>query len=52
MIHAQYPKTMTDDGYCRIIYVNIVQDYIDKGAYGASYAVFVKVEPAGCTTGK
>lgn len=52
MIHAQYPKTITDDGYCRIIYVNIVQDYIDKGVYGASYAVFVKTEPAGCTIGK
>lgn len=52
MIHAQYPKTTTDDGYCRIIYVNILQDYTDKSTYGASYAVFVKSEPAGCTTGK
>jgi hypothetical protein len=52
MIHAQYPKTVTDDGYCRIIYVNILQDYIDNGKYGASYAVFIKSEPAGSAIGK
>ncbi|MBO9591471.1 MAG: hypothetical protein J7599_01095 [Niabella sp.] len=52
MIYAQYPKTSTDDGFCRIIYVNIVQDYSGGGTYGASHANFIKSEPAGCSGGK
>lgn len=52
MIYAQYPKTSTDDGFCRIIYVNIVQDYSGGGTYGASRASFIKSEPAGCSAGK
>ncbi len=48
MIYAKYPTSSTDDGYCRIIYVNIIQDYAGGGTYGASYAQFVKSQPAGC----
>lgn len=47
---AKYPKL--DDGYCRIIYVNIVQDYAGGGTYGDSYANFIRSEPAGCPAGK
>ena len=50
MIHAQYPTSSTDDGFCRIIYVNIIQDYAGGGTYGASYAHFIKSQPAGCPT--
>lgn len=46
MIWARYPKL--DDGFCRIIYVNIVQDYAGGGTYGDSYGNFIKSEPAGC----
>lgn len=46
MIWARYPSL--DDGYCRIIYVNVVQDYAGGGTYGASYGNFIKSEPAGC----
>lgn len=49
MIYAQYPKSITDDGYCRIIYVNILQDYTGDGSYGASYSRFIRTEPAGCS---
>lgn len=42
----------TDDGYCRIYYVNIVQDYAGGGRYGGSYARHVDDEPAGCPPGK
>ena len=42
----------TDDGFCRIFYVNIVQDYAGGGRYGGSYARHVDDEPAGCPPGK
>lgn len=42
----------TDDGYCRIYYVNIVQDYAGGGRYGGSYGRHVDDEPAGCPPGK
>ncbi len=38
-----------DDGYCRIVYVNIVQDYSGGGSYAESKANFISLEPAGCT---
>ena len=50
MVWARYPKK--DDGYCRIIFVNIVQDYAGGGTYGASYGNFIKSEPAGCPAGQ
>ena len=50
MIWARYPNL--DDGFCRIIYVNIVQDYAGGGTYGDSYGNFIKSEPAGCPATK
>lgn len=37
-----------DDGYCRIVYVNLVQDYSGGGTYGESQANYISLEPAGC----
>ena len=37
-----------DDGYCRIAYVNIVQDYSGGGTYAESKANSISMEPAGC----
>jgi hypothetical protein len=37
-----------DDGYCRIAYVNIVQDYSGEGTYGESVGNSIRMEPAGC----
>jgi hypothetical protein len=37
-----------DDGYCRIAWVNIVQDYSGGGTYNDSEANYLSVEPAGC----
>jgi hypothetical protein len=48
MIWAKYPKL--DDGFCRIIYVNVIQDYAGGGTYGDSYGRFIKSEYAGCPT--
>jgi hypothetical protein len=50
IIWAKYPTT--DDGFCRIIYVNLVQDYAGGGTYGESYGNFIKSEYAGCPVGK
>jgi hypothetical protein len=49
LIWAKYPGL--DDGFCRIIYVNLVQDYAGGGTYGASYANLIKSEFAGCPPG-
>lgn len=46
MIYARY--STSDDGFCRIVHVNIVQDYAGGGTYAASRARFIKTEPAGC----
>jgi hypothetical protein len=43
---AQYPKA--DDGFCRILSVNLKQDYAGGGTYGASYGYLVEEEFAGC----
>jgi hypothetical protein len=37
-----------DDGYCRIAYVNIIQDYSGGGSYGESRPNYIRAEPAGC----
>jgi len=37
-----------DDGYCRIAYVNIVQDYSGGGTYADSQANYISLQPAGC----
>ena len=49
IIWAKYPDR--DDGFCRIIYVNLVQDYAGGGTYGASYGKSVGSEFAGCPAG-
>lgn len=46
MIHAKYRNV--DDGFCRIVYVNVVQDHAGGGTYGDSRAIYIKSEFAGC----
>ena len=46
MVHARYRGV--DDGFCRIVYVNLVQDHAGGGTYGDSRAVYIKSEFAGC----
>jgi hypothetical protein len=46
VIWAQYPNS--DDSFCRIFWVNLVQDYAGGGTYGASYGNFVGRSYAGC----
>lgn len=46
VIWAKYPNY--DDGYCRIMFVNLIQDYAGGGTYGSSYGLLVRSEPAGC----
>jgi hypothetical protein len=50
VIWAQYPNS--DDGFCRIFWVNIKQDYAGGGTYGASYGYFVSRAFAGCPAGR
>ncbi len=50
MIWAKYPGY--DDGFCRIISINLVQDYAGGGTYGESYAKFIASEFAGCPASK
>ncbi len=37
-----------DDGFCRILFVNIVQDYSGGGTYADSRANYISMQPAGC----
>ena len=37
-----------DDGYCRIVHVNIIQDYSGGGTYGDSKSRYINMVPAGC----
>lgn len=41
-----------DHPYCRVYYINIIQDYAGGGTYSASYAYFAKDELFGCPAGK
>jgi hypothetical protein len=50
VIWARYPNR--DDGFCRILWVNIKQDYSGGGTYGASYGYFISRAFAGCPAGK
>ena len=43
--------TKADDPYCRMIFVNVIQDYSGGGTYGATYGRFIKSEIAGCPAG-
>ncbi len=46
MVWVRY--TPNDHPYCRVYYINIIQDYAGGGTYGASYAYFAKDELFGC----
>ena len=37
-----------DDGFCRIVHVNIIQDYSGGGTYADSKSRYINMEPAGC----
>jgi hypothetical protein len=37
-----------DDGFCRIVHVNIIQDYSGGGTYGESKGRYINMVPAGC----
>lgn len=37
-----------DDGFCRILFVNILQDYSGGGTYADSKASYISQQPAGC----
>jgi hypothetical protein len=37
-----------DDGYCRIVFVNVQQDYSGGGTFAESRGNYIKTEPAGC----
>jgi hypothetical protein len=50
VIWAQYPNR--DDGFCRVLWVNIKQDYAGGGTYGASYGYFAGRDFAGCPAGR
>lgn len=41
-------KPKSDDGFCRIAYINIVQDYAGGESYAESVANYISMEPAGC----
>jgi hypothetical protein len=41
-----------EDQFCRIWYVNIIQDYSGGGTYGASYAKYTGKELVACPAGK
>jgi len=48
-----YAKPMkADDPYCRIIYINVAQQYAGGGTYGATYGYFVRTDFAGCPAGQ
>jgi hypothetical protein len=50
VIWAKYANA--DDGFCRIFWVNIKQDYSGGGSYASSYGYFVSRAYAGCPTGQ
>ena len=46
MVYAKFATS--DDGFCRIVHVNLIQDYAGGGTFAATKARFIKTEPAGC----
>lgn len=50
VIWTKYAKA--DDGFCRILLVNLKQDYAGGGTYGASYGYYISRSFAGCPAGK
>ena len=49
MVWVRY--TPNDHAYCRVYYINVIQDYAGGGTYGASYATFIEDQLVGCPTG-
>lgn len=37
-----------DDGYCRIMYINVFQDYAGGSSYADTQPNYISIEPAGC----
>jgi hypothetical protein len=37
-----------DDGFCRLVFINVVQDYSGGGNYGESQGRYISMTPAGC----
>lgn len=49
MVWVRY--TPNDHPYCRVYYINVIQDYAGGGTYGASYAAFIEDQLFGCPSG-
>lgn len=49
MVWVRY--TPNDHPYCRVYYINVIQDYAGGGTYGASYGYFVEDRLFGCPAG-
>jgi hypothetical protein len=49
MVWVRY--TPNDHPYCRVYYINVIQDYAGGGTYGASYGLFVEDRLFGCPAG-
>ena len=49
MVWVRY--TPNDHPYCRVYYINVIQDYAGGGTYGASYATFIEDRLFGCPAG-
>jgi hypothetical protein len=49
MVWVRYAPN--DHVYCRVYYINIIQDYAGSGTYGASYGAFIEDKLFGCPTG-
>jgi|SRR5215213_5053109 len=49
MVWVRY--TPNDHPYCRVYYINVIQDYAGGGTYGASYGYFVEDKLFGCPAG-
>lgn len=49
MVWVRY--TPNDHVYCRVYYINVIQDYAGGGTYGASYGYFVEDKLFGCPAG-
>lgn len=49
LIYGRNPKA--EDPFCRVWYVNVIQDYAGAGTYGATYARYISKEYIACPAG-
>lgn len=49
MVWVRYAPN--DHDFCRVYYINIIQDYAGGGTYGASYGAFIEDRLFGCPSG-